>query len=558
METLQEASRDSLTASNIQSAITLATDDPSRTSPEILQQAVDWAKSAIGDSSRDNSDHDGMIEQAIVTAAMISMRDGDCEFRKKHSDWARKIFEKTFQGEGDSVHRIRNGILYNPMAIAFVGMVHSPIDYGNIEDIRMILQVAANKNPAASHGFGFAGSKILSINENLPIAILRCALAASVKPHRAWKTPKEEVAKQNKFYQDKIQAAINSEIEWLVNEGDEPEWPIFPIEKVRRRRPFRLSLNKTQKESPKLENDIPPDEDVDHQAAALWLRNSFSCFKTSVKRYFLDILRAYSDWTAQTNGSGLERNEEISGAPDEWNRTYYELVARCLSQMTLSEIETLVLISICSLPDESFFDIATEFLQSVDGVYFNDGDLEESKAISVRSTIADRLIESKGWENLIGRRTTSIETHIGPLIAALFFNEHGFIQKTKCYLLPKGIDKLDPFLPVLEKLVIKGRSIFSAFVTLSLLEASPRPSHLPFLIVSTQAWLQTFPDYMEFWVDHSIGRRICVLIEEIIKQESKILDGKHTLKADLNRIVALLTNLGIPEGYTLEKIINQE
>ncbi|MCD4678502.1 MAG: hypothetical protein K8S18_21310, partial [Desulfobacula sp.] len=145
-----------------------------------------------------------------------------------------------------------------------------------------------------------------------------------------------------------------------------------------------------------------------------------------------------------------------------------------------------------------------------------------------------------------------------PLIAALFFNEHGFIQKAKCYLLPKGVDKLDPFFPVLEKLIKKGRSLFSAFVTLSLLEASPRSSHLPFLIISTQIWLQTFPDYMEFWIDHSIGRRVCVLIEKIIKQEPKILDKQPSLKTDLNRLVASLTNLGIPEGYRLEEVINQE
>ncbi|MBU1195725.1 MAG: ATP-binding protein [Proteobacteria bacterium] len=557
-QTLQEEAHDSTIATNTQMAITLATEDPSRTSPEFLQQAVDWAKSIIGDSSPDNSDKDEMLERAIITAAMISMRDGDEDFRKKHSGWARQIFEQTFQGKEDSVHRFRNGILYNPIAIAFVGMVHSPIDCKNQEDIRAILKVAANKNPAASHGFGFAGSKILSINEHLPIAILRCALKASIKPRRVWKTPEEEVAKQSKLYQDKIQTAINSEIEWLTNKGPEPEWPEFPMENVRRRKHIRLSVKGTQKESSKPQNDTVPNEYVDHQAAALWLKNAFCCFKASDHHYFLNILQVYSDWTAQANGSGLERHEDISEAPNEWNSAYFELSAGCLPQMALSEIETLALAPICSLPDQSFFDIATDFLQSVDNVYFNNSDLEESKAIAIRSTISDRLIESRGWERLTGSRTTSIEMHIGPLIAALFFNEHGFIQKTKCYLLPKGVDKLDPFFPVLEKLIKKGRSVFSAFVTLSLLEASPRPSHLPFLIISTQVWLQTFPDYMEFWVDHSIGRRICVLIEKIIEQEPEILDGQQDLKTDLNRIVASLTNLGIPEGYTLEKIMNQE
>lgn len=557
-QTLQEEASESTIATNIQMAITLATEDPSRTSPKFLQQAVDWAKGIIDDLSRDKSDQDGMLEQAIVTAAMISMRDGDDEFRKKHSDWACKIFEQTFQGKENSVHRHRNGILYNPMAVAFVGMIYLPIDYESEDEIRTILQVAANKNPAASHGFGAAGTKILLKNEHLPIAIVRCALVASIKSRREWKTPEDEVAKQNKIYQEKTQTAINSEIEWLINKGHEPEWPIFPMKEVSRRRPLRISVKETNKEISNPQNDILSNEYVDHQAAALWIRNTFSFFKTSEEHWFLEIARAYSDWTAQANGSGLERHEDISDAPNEWNSAYFKLLARCLPQMNLSEIEILVLTPICSLPDQSFFDIATEFLQSTDGVYFNNSNLEEFKAISIRSIIADRLMESRGWESLIGRRTTSIEMHIGPLIAALFFNEHGFIQKTKCYLLPKGVDKLDPFFPVLEKLITKGCSVFSAFVTLSLLEASPRLSHLPFLIISTQIWLQTFPDYMEFWVDHSIGRRVCVLIEEIIKQEPIMFGKQQDLKTDLNRIVASLTNLGIPEGYTLEKVINQE
>jgi hypothetical protein len=69
------------------------------------------------------TDEDGMREQAVVTAAMIAMRDGDERLRSKYSDWARKIFEKALQTEEDSVHRFRTGLLYNPIAIAFAGMI---------------------------------------------------------------------------------------------------------------------------------------------------------------------------------------------------------------------------------------------------------------------------------------------------------------------------------------------------------------------------------------------------------------------------------------------------
>jgi hypothetical protein len=75
----------------------------------------------------------------------------------------------------------------------------------------------------------------------------------------------------------------------------------------------------------------------------------------------------------------------------------------------------------------------------------------------------------------------SIEVHIGPAIAALSSINTGFAQ-TSSYLLPKGIDRLGPFLPVLEKLVQSGPSYFVATVTLNLLEVSPRLAHLAFMV----------------------------------------------------------------------------
>ena len=63
--------------------------------------------------------------------------------------------------------------------------------------------------------------------------------------------------------------------------------------------------------------------------------------------------------------------------PREWNDAYFDLLAHCLTGLTLSEIEQLALAPITSLPDRSFFDVMTQFLRSVDVVYFNDRGLQE-------------------------------------------------------------------------------------------------------------------------------------------------------------------------------------
>ena len=134
-----------------------------------------------------------------------------------------------------------------------------------------------------------------------------------------------------------------------------------------------------------------------------------------------------------------------------------------------------------------------------------------------------------------------------------FFNDYGFAQPTKCYLLPKGIDRLDSFFPVLQKLVESGPSLFVALVTLNLLEVSPRPSHLPFTVVAAKTWLASYPNDSKFWVDHGIGSRVCALIEEIWRQEATLLDTDKVIRIDVDRLLAALISIGVADARRLEE-----
>src|SRR5205807_3483944 len=84
----------------------------------------------------------------------------------------------------------------------------------------------------------------------------------------------------------------------------------------------------------------------------------------------------------------------------------------------------------------------------------------------------------------------------------------------QCYLLPKGVDRLDSFLPVREGLAHSGPSLFAAIVMLNLLEVSLRPAHLAFVVAAATTcaaattWVKSYPDGRQ----HGIGRR-CGLAE---------------------------------------------
>lgn len=216
------------------------------------------------------------------------------------------------------------------------------------------------------------------------------------------------------------------------------------------------------------------------------------------------------------------------------------------------EADKLAVTPISSLPDEPFFDVATRFLRSVDAVYFNDLGLQEAEAVRIRSALARRLMASSGWRRLRDSRSTTIEMHIGPAIAAFFLNDYGYFQPPKCYLLPKGIDRLGPFFPALEELVESGPCLFVALVTLNLLEVSPKPVYLPFIVTAAKTWLVSYSDDSAFWIDSEIGRRVCALIDGVRLQEPALLDSEHALRRDIDVLLAALVRLGVAEANRLE------
>ena len=269
-----------------------------------------------------------------------------------------------------------------------------------------------------------------------------------------------------------------------------------------------------------------------------------------------EIARNYSAWTFSANGAHLDADGEIDGAPREWNAAYLHVMARCLPGLSSSEVKEFAIRPLCSLPDEPFFDCLPLFLGSLDEVYFNDRLIETPIAIAIRSEFASRLVTTSGWHLIDSTRGASVESHIGPAIASLFFGQTGFLQPPQCYLIPETIKRLDPFLSVLAPLVRTGRCVFVATITLNLMEVSPAPAHLQFVMKAASDWLEVFSDYNEFWVDFSIGRRLCAWFNAVWRQEPSLFDAQTRSRSDLERLLAGLVGLGVPEARRLEESLS--
>jgi hypothetical protein len=549
LKPLQEALREPQANASVEVQIRIALNNPGQP-PEFVAAVIGWAQK-VAQKPSDGEAEQWMPEEAIVSAAMIAARDGGADLVATHAAWIRNTFCSALKSKNDPVHRMRSGLQFNPIAIAFAGTALMLKNRFSIEDVRTVLKAAGDDNPAAGQGFPTVAAALAAIDERLPRAVLRCAFAACVQPHRLWGLSEDEYAARCEVHRGQVGAAIEAELAWLSGMRDEPEWPQFEPHPVRPR--HRFTSRKGARE--RYEKKPRPDLYTDYQAAALWLGSAASIFDVAKRPWLRDIVKAYSDWTSVANGSELDEGDDADSTPSEWNYAYFNLLAHCLPGLTLEQVDELSVTPITGLPDQGFLKVMTVFLRGIDAVYFNDRALEDAHAAHIRSALAQRLMKTRDWEWQRRDRSKSILMRLGPAIAALLFNDYGHFQPPKCYLDAMGIDRLDPFYPLLKEVAESGPFLFVAIGLLNLLEVAPRPAHLPLISAAGKSWLTSNPDDRAFWIDHNVGPRLCSVIEALLAVDPNLFGIDQPLRNDIDSLLASLVRLGVPEAHRLEQAL---
>jgi hypothetical protein len=548
LKLLQDASRERQTNHEMRLHIRIALMNPERSSPDFAAEAVKWAEKVKGKPVEDETEQ-RIREEAIVTAAAIAARDGALELISEKGVWIRETFAGAFKGENDPVHRSRVGLQFNPIAIAFFGTVCLLRQRFAMKDVHTLLEVAADENPAVAQAFVYVAAALSAIDERLPRAILRCAFAACQRPYRLWGVKDEEYEASVERRREEVKKTVDAEFTWLNGQGNEPEWPAFELEYPHTRHHVGPAKWREEREKPQ------PELYTDHQAAALWLSNASGIFDVGKQPWLRDIVKTYSTWTYVANGSELEEAEDPDRTPDHWNEAYFKLVSYCLPGLTVGEIDGTVLGPVTALPGEAFLDIMTIFLRNVDTVYFSDRGLSEAEAVHVRAALARKLLETRLWKWQSRDSSTSIFSHLGPAVAVVFFNDYASLVPAKCYLLEKDIGGLGPFLPVLDEVVQEGTFFFVALTLLNLLQVSPRPEHLPLVVTAGRVWFAAHPDDKAFWGEQGVGRRLCSIIETIMRLDPKVFARNQAGRLEIESLLASLIRLGVSDAHLLEEAI---
>ena len=205
---------------------------------------------------------------------MIFARDGADALLDQHEDWARRIFAQTFVSTDEiPVSRTRDGIRFNPVSVAALGVIHLWRRRGRDADRETLLEFAGRDDSHAAQGFGAGVTILRDADWRLVPALLRCALVAQTWSRNQWDDPDDSQGRKSgatsesgfRSHQCRVTVA------WLSGTGAEPDWPALPPPMVSVKRGIRIGGASHAAPSARAERQI---EQLRTQSAALWIYNS--------------------------------------------------------------------------------------------------------------------------------------------------------------------------------------------------------------------------------------------------------------------------------------------
>lgn len=524
------------------------------TSEEFLLRSLDWAKQheSVMDE-RPDFDFDGnhsTMKEAVVTVATLVARNGSSSFLEKEGAWVRNVFAKTFEGKIDPVFTQREGLKFNPQAIAFAGQSFLLARSPQPDDDRMLLRFVASGSYAPAHGYRAMLALLYRLNVRWLPSILRCAFDASILRVESWREEEEQKKTHQIAFETRISSRVESELAWLRTGTSEPAWPVFP---TKRATPKNRGLGRKNKGASQTLDAEEVQERVNYHLAALWLTQHKQFFRgVPAPPWIIEIGNRYAEWTLLANGKGGDKEERYDRGPSEWNNVFFELSPRCIGNLDSGPLRDYLNALFGDLPEEPLMNCLSTFIRSADVLHFDDHVLSVSQLLAIRTYAVERIRTTRLFSWNHDRDETSVTTDMTDILATICFNNYSPFTPSKCYVPAALIASMDPFLPLLEQFIDLWRSPFVTLMYLNFFEVAPRQEQLVCIIGCTEKWLERFPQDNRFWVEWNIGRRVASVLKRIF-DDSPLVFFEDGMRTRVDFILSRLVGLGVPEAHELEQ-----
>jgi hypothetical protein len=335
-----------------------------------------------------------------------------------------------YEGRIDPVFSQREGLKFNPQAIAFVGQSFLLERSRRQDDDARLLRLVTSASYAPAHGYRAILALLFRLNGRWLPSVMRCAFEASVLAVESWNDSEEEKLAHRVAFDARISERIDTELAWLRGHGPEPAWPKFP---TKRATPKRRGIGQKPVEVAAIANADEVQERVNCHSAALWLGQHQQFFRgVPVPSWMSDIATTYIEWTLLANGKGEDKTERFDRGPSEWNSVFWGLLPRCLGDREATALWEYLEALFNDLPEEPLMSCLSTFIRSADVVHFDDHMLSVSQLLTIRTYALDRIKTTRLFSWNHDRDETSVTTDMTDILATLCFNSYNPFQPSKC------------------------------------------------------------------------------------------------------------------------------
>ncbi len=544
---------------NVRLRVQLALFDRAKSTPEVVAEAIAWAKAqftnaelevepADGDG-RENFDKE-WDRRAVVMAAALAARDYEAPDRNDVLAWAVPVLRAAAREKGRE-YPGNDQIEYNTTAIGALGLVAQYLRDQNSVTRDTLLHLASDQHLSVVKALGSHFPELARLDPRLPRAFIRIAMVSSIHPFRA-DNERQNQANQ-KAYLEKVEASITAEKRWLDGVEGEPAWPELPAWRTRPRRGIRIGgWSDEIDEEPEEEE---PNHYVDEHALGALAGHLIRLTVGELPPWVAALAAHLMRWTHEANGPHGKNDRDSDNRPHTWNSNFFDFLGILCVALLHDDVVRMFLEPITWFKDEAFHDAMAEFLRGFDRALLAIDTKKPENPVAVRELLANRIRQGWNFRRFGHEKVFTSETHAGDALNAMFYQPYRLVSRGRPSI-PDNWTGLDATMPTLTALVTEAPSSgYIATLFLNLVETSYRAALLPFVVQATTAWCSAYGIDTNFWAEKEIGGRVCAWLERTFTADAASADVLAGVAEDLLKSLDILIRSGVAQAREIEERI---